>query len=80
MLSLKQIQVIPVWKGEKNNILPKNICLSENMIFLTFLAKNWHDFSHNLNAFNIENSTVVKKNPRKQIVAAALHCEFWYLK
>ena len=59
-----------------------NIFLSEKCAkFWHFRPKNWKGWSHNLKTFHEENLGVVKKNlENEKIMAAALHCEFWYLK
>ena len=68
------------WKT--TNILPQ--IFFQGKIFKTFCIlgqKNWKGWSHNLETFHEENLGVVKKNlENEKIMAATLHCEFWYLK
>ena len=45
------------------------------------LAKNWKGWSDNVETFQKEKSGVFEKNlENENFIAAALHCENWYLK
>ena len=70
----QQKQIIPFWKGEKVSIFCHTIFSIEKCHFFPFWAKHLERLVQQSSGFS-------KRNLENNIfLAAAIHCELWYLK
>ena len=82
MLSFKQKQVVPFWKGEKLPIFCYKYIFTWKMwFFWRFWPKNWKGWPDNFETFHNEKSGVLEKKPRKRnFYGGSSSCSNWVLK